>query len=220
MDDGSADSTHKYAKGDVFVPIPIAKCMYALGATSNWALVGNLNAAVGANTRKALATVGVSQCILLNTNSTGIGASCFVLIPFDFMQRTFTGTPTGQSDPHGFKLKSLDFAYSVYGSVLVAAPTATFWTEVMTDLTTRDGVRLDTGQVTYENPIGTIVASLPTAIQTSGYAARVNILTPVFVNAVRTQLFGELNFSVQVATGTGGKCEVSNIVANISVALY
>lgn len=209
-DDGAYDTTQTYAKGDVFWQIPLSAVQVAGGATSAFA------APTMAARQTIQGGVGVSQAVSMNSgNGTG---SAFMLIPFNFFQRTTNTGPNNSNQPHGFKFKQLNVMYTPLGSNLTTAPVLTAWSETPANLTTRTTVVYDSAQITVQNPIGTTVATLPVAVNSAGFLVSYVITNPTFLSTINQTLWAELQFAI--AAGSTNTVLVSNIVAVLSLALY
>ena len=207
--DGRGDATHPYAKNDVFINIPLASLLVAPGATGAY-VVPTFGGARAANS-----TAGArGHQLALGTAAT----SYRVLIPISGLFRTFQGN-TGQNAPHGFKLTSLAFYYTAGSVDLTAAPSVIAWTVSLSDNLAPgsvDGAAYG-GTVTYENPIGTAVGTLPVTQRANLYGARAVFGTPAFVNTADQQLFAELTLATGASSGTAS---IYSMIARGSLALY
>ena len=195
FDDKAGDSVHKYAKGDVWIDVP-------LGFLVNYAMVqaGTL----------ARTSAGLWTLTLAAAATTGILA-----IPLNFFFRKFTNIAGGAQNPKGFKVTDLVFDYTIAtaGETSIAV---TFQTNVDVNATARAAVVAPFGAVTYENPIGTVVANPPVAVQATPYVVRAVPAAPVFVSADNTDAF------VEIAVANPGTAVIAftHIGFHASVALY
>lgn len=89
-DDAAGDSTHGYAKGDVFIPVSPAVLI--------------------STTLPALTRIGAGSY----TRALAASTTHNVIIPFDAAYlRTFVATAGRTANPHGIKVRSLKLAYRV-----------------------------------------------------------------------------------------------------------
>lgn len=191
FDDLAGDAAALYAKGDVFVNVPL-----------NW-ITSFPNAPTLARTSAGLYTAA------LTTNTTQ-----FVVVPITGLFRKFAGASRAPAlAPHGFKITDLVFNYVV----ATLAPTSlavAFFTQVDVNATARASVATPFGAVTYENPIGTVVANPAVTVQATPYVTRAVPAAPVFVNADNTEVYAEItvimpNTSVVTLTHIGFHCSVA-----------
>lgn len=226
-DDAAGDSTHAYAKDDIWCPVPLSSLLCAVGATANWVQAGGTGFVVA----RAAGAVGGIPLVDCATNNTAYKILIPLVPPTGF--RTYAGSetdPYGNSitAPHGAKLLNVDLNYRpVTGALVDDSVSAVFFTEAMTTTspaagTARAAQAAYGGTVLYEQPLGTevVAADILTALPTTAanfHFLRVKPTTPAFINTDRTLLYMELALSTNASSGT---CEISNIVAHWSVALY
>jgi hypothetical protein len=194
-DDASADPAALYAKGDVWISVPLPFLV-------NSALT---QAATFARTSAGLYTLALAAAA-----STGI-----VVVPINFFFRKFASTTGGVNNPHGMKLLDFVLAYTV-ATAAETSVNVTFNTVVDANATARAATTTALGAVTYENPIGTSVANLPVATQATPYVCRAIPATPIFINTDNTELIAEIacvNPGTSVITFT-------HIGFHASLALY
>lgn len=190
FDDKAGDTTHKYAKGDVFVNVPL-----------NW-LLTLPNALTITRTSAGLYVAA------LTTNTTQV-----VIVPLTGMLRKFTNIAGGGQNPKGFKITDLVFNYIV-ATLAVTSVAVTFVTNLDVNAVARAAVTAPFGAVTYENPIGTVVANPAVATQATPYVTRAVPAAPVFVTTDNTDVFAEITFvipntSVPSLTHVGFHCSVA-----------
>lgn len=189
FDDGSADATHKYAKGDCFVNVPLNHLLTLPNALTITRTSAGLYVAA------------------LTTNTTQV-----VIVPLSGIFRKFSQTTGGVANPHGFKVTDLVFNYIV-ATLAVTSVAVTFVTNLDVNAVARAAVTAPFGAVTYENPIGTVVANPAVATQATPYVTRAVPAAPAFVNVDNTDLFAEITFvipntSVPSLTHVGFHCSV------------
>jgi hypothetical protein len=189
--DGAADATHKYAKGDCWINVPLNTLAMGAGA--------------GAFSR-------TSAGLYLFT-ITAAAATQIVVVPLVGILRKFSQVSGGVSNPHGVKVTDLVFGYTI-ATASETSIGVTFATNLDVNATARAAVVAPFGAVTYENPLGTVVATLPVAAQATPYVVRAVPAAPVFVNADNTDVFAEISFvnpgtSVAVLTHVGFHCSVA-----------
>lgn len=193
-DDASGDPAALYAKGDVFVNIPL-----------NW-LTSVTQALTFART-----SAGIYTTALAAAASTGV-----LIIPLTGLFRKFSQVSGGVNNPHGFKVLDVVLNYTI-GTAAETSITPSFVTETQTNNTARAATTTPLGAtVTVENPIGTVVANLPTAVQAAPYVTRFYGSAPVFVNTDNTDLYAEVAF---VNPGTS-VATITHVGFHASVALY
>ena len=193
-DDASGDPAALYAKGDCFVNVPLNSVFAGAGA-------------IGA--------VGRTSAGIYTVQVTAAAATQIVVIPITGIFRKFASTAGGVNNPHGFKLLDLVLGYTI-GTAAETTVSVAFFTEVQTNNTARASTATPFGAVTYENPIGTVVATLPVATQANPYVSRAVPATPIFVNADNTDVYAEVSF---VNPGTA-VAVLTHIGYHVSVALY
>ena len=171
-DDGAGDATHTYAKADAWVNVPLNQ------------LTSVTQALTFARTSQ-----GIYTSALAAAASTGV-----VIVPLVGIQRKFQGTPA-ISAPHGLKILDLAFGYTIATAAETTVSVA-FTVETQANATARalTANPFGSGAVTYENPIGTVAATLPVAAQATPYVVRAIPAAPAFINADNSQVFAEISF--------------------------
>jgi hypothetical protein len=201
QDDASADATHKYAKGDIFIDVPLNACV----------LTGSGNAF-------SRASAGVWQ-IAASTAAT----ACTVGFDLSWLNfRKYTGS-LATSAPHGFKWTDI-IVYWIVGSTNASATSVTFTTTTYTDnVTLPAGVTTTYGTIAYENPIGTSVTAPPTTQRANGYLWRAipgTTASPIANALFNTTDNMKVNCEIAFTTGaTSGTVTISYIGIHGSVAL-
>jgi hypothetical protein len=193
FDDLAGDLTNPYAKADCWVNVPLSDLFTFVQA-------GTL----------ARTSAGIYTFALAAGATTGI-----VVVPLIEIFRRFTNTRGGPQNPHGIKVTDLVFAYTIAtaGETSIGV---TFATEVQTNATARAALTTPFGAVTYENPIGTVAATLPVAVQATPYVVRAVPAAPVFISVDNTDAFAEISF---VNPGTA-VATLTHVSFHASVALY
>ena len=219
------DSTHKYAVGDIFVPVPLSSLLIAESTTSAlWMGIGQTDAV----TAYAAGAVGGVPLLTLDENSKAYKILATLQPPAGF--RTFDGMDLsrGRVDaPHGAKLLDVTFSYRPV-TASISAFTAVFFTEALltsaasgaTTGAARATQAAYGGVVLYEQPVGTAVlaASLLVAVPDSAanfYTVKVKPTTPAFLNTDYSALYFQIN-----ATTGAGDLDIGQIIAHWAVALY
>lgn len=211
QDDAAYDTVQTYAKSDVFWMIPPSACMVAGGPTSAYAAP-----TMAARQTIQAGTGGTSMAILLDSGKSG---SQFVLIPFNFFQRTTRTGPNNASVPHGFKLKRFQCMYSVLQSNLGTAPVLTAWTETPANLTTRTTAVYDTAAPLTSCPPGSNMPTLAILVNSAGYLVSYDFVTPAWVTTQNQVLWAELQFAM-IGSTTTAVVNLMDMVAILSLALY
>jgi hypothetical protein len=172
-DDGAGDATHGWAKSDVWWNVPLNQIFMGAGA-------------IGA--------VGRTSAGIYTAAITAAAATQIVVVPLVMPQRKFAGTPGGAA-PHGVKVLDLAFGYTI-GTAGETSIAVTFNVETPANATARALVSnpFGSGAVTYENPLGTVAATLPVATQATPYVVRAIPATPAFINADMSQIYAEISF--------------------------
>jgi hypothetical protein len=179
-DDGNGDATYPYAKGDVWVNIPLLTCPTAAATTGTW-VVPTMEA------RAANSTAGRQG---MNIKLAGANALNAVLVPISQALRT-AGATSGNVNK-GFLAKQLDIVFNPITTTLNTVLTVTAWTRLLANSVAEDGVAYG-GTITYQNPIGTTVTNLPsTANATGNWVCAAVFGTPSWINVYDTDLFAEL----------------------------
>lgn len=192
FNDGSGDATHSYAKGDCFINVPL------------WQLLTLPNALTMSRTSAGLYVAA------LTTNTTQV-----VVVPLTGILRKFTNITGGAQNPHGFKVTDLVFSYIV-ATLAITSAAVTFVTNLDVNATARAAVTAPFGAVTYENPIGTVVANPAVATQATPYMTRAVPAAPVFVNVDNTDVFAEITFVIPNTSVPS----LTHVGFHASVALY
>lgn len=191
LDDGGADATHAYAKGDVFIAIsPVS---------------------IVSDTQPALTRIGAGSWKRTLVAST----THVVLIPFDSAYlRTFAGPVVASgggiaigaaANPHGVKVRSVGLAYRTNGVDL----TSITMTHKIVDLTAQASVPTTT------DVAGAVAGNVVTQ------AANQRLMTftpttPAFVNTLDNLLVAEAT----IVTPMGSTCDILGAIWRVSVALY
>lgn len=169
--DGAADPAAAWAKGDVWVNIPlnllVSSCLVQAGTWSR-------------------TSAGLFLLTLAAAASTGI-----VVVPLNFFFRKFVQTVGNTANPKGMKVSDLVFGYTI-ATAGETSITVTFQTNQDVNATARAAVTAPFGAVTYENPLGTVVATPPVATQATPYLVRAVPAAPVFVNGDNTDVYAEI----------------------------
>ncbi|SRR6266487_4497774 len=194
-DDASADPAALYAKGDCFVNVPI--------------IPGAFTSVTHALTF-ARTSAGLYTATLAASAATGI-----VIVPITGIFRKFSSTVGGVNNPHGFKLLDFVLCYTV-ATAAETTISGAFFTEVQANNGARASVATPFGAVTYENPIGTVAATLPVATQANPYVTRIVPAAPIFVNTDNTDVWLEIS---EVNPGTAVMA-ITHLGYHCSVALY
>lgn len=201
-DDGAGDATHGFAKNDLWVSV--SPVTLPSGIPTTTLTEANVRTAVGQYARSYTAGGAITPSIPIPIAQ---------YLPFS---RQFTGSPAAVV-PKGFKLTGMYLSYTV------ATANATSVAVVFTQETAQsnNSARANTsttplGAVTYQNPIGTTVASLPVAIQANPYVNFISVATPAFVNTLRSNLTAEIQLSLPL------NCvlTITEIALVFSLALY
>lgn len=190
-EDNAGDATHRYAKGDVFFNVPLQSVLTLP------------NALTITRTSAGLYTAA------LTTNTTQV-----VSVPLLGLFRKYAGA-TGQLAPHGMKITDLVFAYTV-ATLAVTSVAVTFVTNLDVNITARAAVTAPFGAVTYENPIGTVVANPAVATSATPYVTRAVPAAPVFINTDNTEAFAEITFVIPNTSVPS----LTHIGFHASIALY
>jgi hypothetical protein len=170
-DDLAGDATHGYAKGDAWFEVPLG-----------W-LVDSCFVQAGTFARTS---AGLYTLALAAAGSTGV-----VAVPLYWLFRKFTGAPVAAA-PHGMKITDFVLDYIIATAAETTVSVA-FFTNLDVNAQARASVATPFGAVTYENPIGTVVATLPVATQATPYVCRAIPATPIFVNVDNTAAFAEIS---------------------------
>ncbi len=205
FDDGQGDTTHPYAKRDCRIDMfqellnrPLADALPATNLTES----------------RTRTSAGI-----WNRLYTGGGATAsFTRFSVPEIIRTglTSGTlPQSTYALHGYKVTSIDFNYVV----ATLAPTSIIWTAQTETAQTNNVARANAsttplGAVTYQNPVGTVVASLPVATQASPYQTRIVFGTPVFLPV------DNLSFEMGLVQANTSVVSVTGLWFNISLAIY
>lgn len=224
-DDAANDTTHTYAKGDIWTPVPLSSLMCAVGATANWVQAGGTGFVVA----RAAGDVGGIPLVNCATASTAYKILIPLVPPVGFRTlESITQFNASNSVPHGAKLLNVDLNYRPVTAILTDdSISAVFFTEVMTTTSAAAGTARATqaaygGTVLYEQPLGTACAQadIQTALPTTAanfFFLRVKPTTPAFITTDKTLLYMELYLDTG---GSSSNCDISNIVAHWAVALY
>lgn len=203
FDDGAADAAALYAKGDC-----------------EWNLLKDLVPVGGASITYANVRTAVGQYGLSVTAGAAVTPNIWTSIEFP-LRRTATVTPSGGANPatagHGYKIVDLILGYTV--ATLAATSVNVVATQEAPQ--SNNGARANTsttplGAVTYENPVGTVVASLPVATQANPYNCRIVFATPVFITLAQSLLTVE----IQLSLPNTSVVTITDLIARGSMALY
>lgn len=216
LNDPNYDTTHKYAKGDVFVNVPLSNVLYAAGDTAAF------TSPIAANTIARVTGAAGTGFSGLNVARNVLGNFLIPLRPPFFRTLSAANDAQGrsQSVPHGSKLRAVNIAYKVYNTNLTAAPTIALFTQAFP---TDGAARPANSAITHTYTVGGVVttaANLPkTAHATNVNVVRAVVTTPAFVTTLGTEVFAE--FQAQTAnTAASDICELVAVCAEWSVALY
>lgn len=208
-DDGKGDATHKYAKSDcrfdlmqVLLDRPLADALPTTNLTES-------------RTR-------TSAGIWTRVYTAGGAVASFVLLRLPELIRTGTGFTVGPNtaagtayNPHGYKVTSIDINYTV-GTLAATSIDITAQTETaQTNNTARANASTTAlGTVTYQNPVGTTVSTLPVATQANPYQCRAAFGTPIFVPS------NILTFEIAMVLPNTSVVSITGLWVNYSFALY
>lgn len=181
-DDAAYDATHTYAKNDFWAHV--SPVLLPLGIPTTTLTELNVRNAAGQYERQYTAGGAITPKLALPLS---------MYLPF---HRTLTGT-TSTSAPHGFKLLDLILNYKV-ATADATSVAVVFNTETpQANATARSAASTTPlGTITYQNPLGTVVATLPVAQQATPYVNRIVLGTPAFVNTDRSTLTAEIQLSL------------------------
>ena len=178
-DDAAYDATHKYAKGDLWytlLPVELPSGIPTTNLTE-----ANVRNAAGQYERSYTAGGAITPKIP---------------VPIRLWYRTFTGGPA-LAAPHGFKLTAMFLNYKV-ATADATSVDVVFNTETAQSNNTARAAASTTplGTVAYQNPPGTVVATLPVAQQAAPYVTKIVPATPVFITTQRQLLTAEIQLSL------------------------
>jgi hypothetical protein len=225
-DDGSADGTHKYAKADIFVPIPLMSLMIAETTTSDLIIGIGQTDAVTAETD---GDVGMVPLLTMDEASKAYKVLATLQPPVGFRRLSSVVDPYGitRATPHGAKLLDVTFTYRPV-TAAISNFACLFFTETMATSAASGaatGAARATqvpygGTVLYEQPVGTActAANLKVDAPTTAanfYTVKAKPTTPAFINDDYTSLY----FQIAATTGAGN-LEIGQMIAHWSVALY
>ena len=185
-DDAQGDATHGYAKKDCWYQVPL---QYLAGIPTTTLTMSDVRSAAG---------------IYGRVFTSGGAITPVVPIYFPMPYRTLSGLAIANNatvQPHGFKLTACRLAYTI-ATLAATSVNFVFTTEAAQANNTARAAASNTplGAVTYHNPPGTVVASLPVATQANPYLCSVVFATPVFITTERQFLMGELQLSLPNTT--------------------
>lgn len=180
FDDGKGDTTHPYAKNDCWITVLPILLPLAIPTTSLTEL--NVRTAVGQYARSYTAGAAITPKLV---------------VPISLIYRSFQAATGRTANPHGFKI--LDMYLSYFVGTADATSIAVVFTseEAQTNNTARSNASTTPlGAVTYENPVGTVAATLPVAQQASPYVNKIVVATPAFITTDRRNLTAEIQMSL------------------------
>lgn len=182
-DDAANHATYKYTKNDFWLSLNPCALMLAIPTTS-LTEAGVRNAA-GQYERSYTAGGAITPKI-------GIMLSSHIPL-----HRTFTGDKNNAAAYHGFLLKDMILSYKV-ATADATSVAVVFNTETTQANNTARAAASATpyGTITYENPLGTVVATLPVAQQAAPYVNKIVLGTPAWVNTDRQILTAEIQLSL------------------------
>jgi hypothetical protein len=200
LSDAAGDATYGYAKGDVFIPVPIGACRVAVTPS------GTFGAPVGPV--RVSGSVGFADVANLPISGT-TAPNYFIQVPLPSYLRSVSAVLNNRvaATQHGFLVRGLRFSYAIVGAAMGTAPTVTFFTSTATNGSARaTGHAVIAGTVTYENPpldktSGTVVTTLPTTAAALA-VCKANIGTPTWITTLDQQIFAEISMPM-AATGSG-----------------
>lgn len=201
--DGAGDAAHAYAKTDCFYNFPLN----TLGITGTGATFGRTSA-------------GIYTLAVTTNGTTQIGG--IVPFPHRFIATATPpvagGIPMGAppvSAPHGYKIKDIVLCYTVT-TLAATSVNVALATELQANNGARSATTTPMGAVTYENPIGTVVGSLPVATQANPYVCRAVPATPTFITADNTIL----SFEIVVVLPNTSVLTITQVGVHYAMALY
>lgn len=199
VDDGAYDTSHPYAKNDVWFQVDVTNLR---GIPTTSLTMSDVRTAVGQYGR-------------VFTSGGAITPKVPIYLPIWY--RTYTGSRQYGSAPHGIKVNYMILSYTI-ATADATSVAVVFTTETaQTNSTTRaQGSSTPLGAVTYENPIGTSVSVLPVGQDADPLVSKIIPATPIFITDERTILTAELQLSLP------NTCvlTVTEIALNCSVAWY
>jgi len=171
--DGAADATYAWMKNDFWVQVDPLTLPVALPSTNNTET--NVRSAANLWNRTYTAGGSVAAYSFININR---------ILPF---ARTYA------TALHGFKLIDMILSYTVATAGATSVAVA-FATETAQANNSARAVASATplGAVTYQNPIGTVVSTLPVSTQASPYVCKIVLGTPVAIATDRQTLSCEI----------------------------
>jgi hypothetical protein len=216
--DGAADPAYKYAKGDVFWPVPLSDILVALGDTGPWCAPGLTidNAATYNTIVRATGAAGTGFTELQVPRNI-LGNFLVEINPP--MMRAFAGN-FRKASPHGVKVNYIEVAYKVLGTALPAVHTIALFTRAWPANGAAAPANSAIAHKYYVAGAEVAAANLPKA----AHAANVNVVrvvpnAPVFINDFGKKLFMEIQ-AQPANTGAGDLFHLCGVCANLSVALY
>ncbi len=205
-DDGQADPLALYGKKDCRYDVLNGDLLYR----------GLVDAHPVASLTESVTRV--SAGIWTRTYTAGGAAAPFINFILPEAIRTGTGlvTPPGQTyNLHGYKVTSIDLNYILTTADLTSiAVTAQTETAQTNNVARANASVTPLGAVTYQNPIGTVVATLPVAQQAAPYQCRVIFATPVFVPT------NNLTFEIGFVMQNNGVMAITGLWINYTGAWY
>ena len=201
LDDGAGDATHRYAKDDVRIQLDIT----------------NLRGIPVTNLTMSDTRTAVGQYNRLFTAGAAITPNVPIYIPL--LYRTLAGLLNARTsaNPHGMKVTAMYLNY--YIATAAATSIAVVFTSetVQVDNTARTNASTTPlGAITYENPVGTVVSTLPVATQAAPYVCKIVPATPAFLTTNRQGLTAEIQLSLPNTCVVA----ITDIWLDISLALY
>lgn len=201
LSDAQGDATHGYAKKDCWWQFDITNLR---GIPTTTLTMSDVRTAVGEYGR-------------VFTAGGAITPNVPIIIPNIY--RTLSGllNPRQTAAPHGWKLTAMYLSYTV-ATADATAVAVVFTTEKAQANNTARSARSTTplGTVVYQNPPGTVVATLPVAQQAAPYVNKIVPGTPVFITTERDILTAEIQLSLP------NTCvlTITEVSFNFSMAMY
>jgi hypothetical protein len=201
LDDGAGDSSHPYAKDDLWVQFDVLNLR---GIPTTSLTMSDVRTAVGQYGR-------------VFTSGGAITPKVPVYIPN--LYRTLNQYLDGRnaSQPHGFKLRAMYLSYTI-ATADATSIAVVFTTESAQSNSTARANSSTTplGTVTYENPPGTVVGTLPVGQDADPLVNKIVPGTPAFITTERDILTAELQLSLP------NTCvlTITELSFNFAMALY
>lgn len=203
FDDGAGHATYGYAKNDVWFSILPIELPAAIPTTS--LTEANVRTAVGQYARSYTAGGAITPKLVIPLSR--------------MLYRTFVQA-TGQltrSNPHGFLVKDMYLSYFIATADATSiAVVATNEAAQSNNAARANASTTPLGTITYENPPGTTVGTLPVAQQANPYVTKIACGTPAFINTDRQNL----TFEVQLSLPNTCVVTITEIAFHLAYAMY